>query len=261
MDSPFIFSVLVLFILGSAIGSFLNVLIDRLSTGRNILNDRSICENCKHKLAAKDLIPLVSFIILKGRCRYCKAKIPTRLPIVEALTGIVFVSLYVYTAQLFAPIHYFIFLLIIISCFIVIIFADLVYGLIPDLIVGTLTIASIVYHLSFNSNNFYQYILSAFISFLFFLLIFVVTSARGMGFGDVKLSFSLGMLLGFPMIIVALYVAFLTGAMVSLILILWRKKRFKGDTIPFGPFMIWGAVVGLFWGEKIIAEILMPVFL
>lgn len=255
MDLSFIFSSLILFLFGVSIGSFLNVLIDRLSTERNIFNDRSECESCKHKLGAKDLIPLVSFLMLRGKCRYCKAKIPTRLPIVEALTGVVFVSLYAYATIFLLPLHYFIFLLIIISCFMVIIFADLIYGLIPDLMVGTLTIVSIVYHLSFNSNNSYQYILSAFISFLFFLLIFIVTKGRGMGFGDVKLSFSLGMLLGFPGTIVAFYVAFLTGAMVSLILILWKKKKFKGDTIPFGPFMIWGAVVGIFLGEIIIRKV------
>src|SRR3989344_5965745 len=98
--------------------------------------------------------------------------------------------------------------------------------------------------------------LSAVGASLFFLALFLITKGRGMGFGDVKFAFLMGLVLGFPGIIVALYIAFLTGALVGCILIIWRRKKMFGTSIPFGPFLVLGTFVSIFWGESIFQRIL-----
>lgn len=239
------------FIIGSVLGSFLNVVIDRLSTGRGIVGGRSYCEHCKRILSPQDLIPIVSYLILGGKCRFCKKKIPRRLIIVEVLTGITFTlvaTLFMaQTITMFSAL----FLAVILWSLIGIFFADIEYGIIPDLLVIVSTIASIFYlyekHVPL-TNHLYAGIGAL----LFFLILFAITKGRGMGFGDVKFSFVLGFLLGFPSVIVALYMAFLTGALVSIILVVWRKLHFFGSTIPFGPFLVISVVISLFWGDQIL---------
>lgn len=244
-------TLLLAFIIGSVLGSFLNVVIDRLSTGRGIVGGRSYCEHCKKTLFPIDLIPIFSYILLRGKCRFCKKNIPKRLILVEGLTGVTFafvMSLFMAQAITFLAA---IFLALILWCLIGIFFADIEYGIIPDLLVVLSTVGSIVYlyekHISLTSHLY-----SGLAALLFFLVLFAVTKGRGMGFGDVKFSFVLGFLLGFPSVIVALYIAFLTGALVSIILVVWRKLHFFGSTIPFGPFLVVSVVISLFWGEKIL---------
>ncbi len=242
---------LLAFIIGSVLGSFLNVVIDRLSTGRGIVGGRSYCEHCKKTLSPIDLIPIFSYLILRGKCRFCKKNIPKRLIIVESLTGITFVFVMgLFMTQTITFLSA-IFLAVILWCLIGIFFADIEYGIIPDLLVILSMVGSIAFlyekHISL-TNHLY----AGLGALLFFLFLFVVTKGRGMGFGDVKFSFVLGFLLGFPSVLVALYIAFLTGALVSIILVVWRKLHFFGSTIPFGPFLVASVVISLFWGEKIL---------
>ncbi len=260
-----------LFILGLSIGSFLNVLIDRIPKDESPFKGRSYCDKCKKTLKWHDLIPLISHLYLKGKCRYCRAHISFYYPLVELVTGILFVIAFVYVYGLQSTVYslsfsifnsqfsIFLYYLFILSCFIVIFFTDIKYGIIPDKIVYPAIAIVTIYNLQFfhirqgfggqATNN---YLLSAFGAFGFFLTLYLITRGKGMGFGDVKLSFLLGLVLGFPKVVVALYLAFLTGAIVGSILIIWRKKKLKGGTIPFGPFLIIGAVLSLFFGEKII---------
>ncbi len=242
---------ILVFIIGSVLGSFLNVVIDRLSTGRGIVGGRSYCEHCKKVLAPIDLIPIFSYLFLRGKCRSCKHKIPFRLVIVEILSGLTFVSLFTLILSQTITIFTATFLTIILWCFIGILFADIEYGIIPDMLVIISSVASIGY-LYTNNINITNNLFSGLSTLLFFFFFFVITKGRGMGFGDVKLSFVLGFLLGAPSIVVALYIAFLTGALVSIILVIWRKMRFYGSTIPFGPFLILGAIAALFWGKEIL---------
>lgn len=262
--------ILFLFLIGICVGSFLNVLADRLPNGENPFKGRSYCDNCRRTLRWYDMVPLLSFIILGGKCRYCKAKLSYYYPIVEFVTGLIFVITYIYTLQIavygstiqqFNSVAInFIYLLFIFSALIVIFFTDLKYGIIPDAVLYPAIALTLVYHLSsiiYLSNNktieqFSNYLLTAVVSFLFFLFLYFVTHGRGMGFGDVKLAFFVGFFLGFPMAISAFYIAFLTGAMIGIILILWKKKRLRGSTIPFGPFLVIGIFATFFFGEKII---------
>ncbi len=152
----------------------------------------------------------------------------------------------------------FIYPLIIVSSFIVIFFADLKYGIIPDKVIVPTTFITTVYLLVFERLMFVSHMFSAFGAFLFFLIIFLFTKGRGMGFGDVKFAFLLGLILGFPGTPLALYVAFLTGGFVGIILILWKKKSLK-LAVPFGPFLIVGALISFYFSQNLIPKIL-PLF-
>ncbi len=280
MGIEFFMFLFFVFIFGLCVGSFLNVVIDRLQQNESIIAGRSYCDSCKKKLLWYDMFPVFSYLFLKGKCRFCHAKISIQYPAVELTTGILFlVSLLCHpefisgsrlqALEMLNQVQYdnylsFIFQLLIISSLIVIFFTDLKYGIIPDKIIYPAVVVSFLF-ISFTSKESWlhfvhpatfevgliNYLLSAFGSFLFFLLLYLITRGRGMGFGDVKFAFLMGLFLGFPKIITAFYIAFLTGAIISLILVIWRKKKFRGGTIPFGPFLVFGTLAALFLGEKI----------
>ena len=129
-----------IFILGLTVGSFLNVLIDRLPNDKSILG-RSYCDHCKKTLSWKDLIPVLSFVYLRGKCRYCHAPLSYQYPIVELLTGLLFIATYQFATLNFQLIYY----LLIVSSLIVVFFADLKYGIIPDKILLPAIVVSLVY--------------------------------------------------------------------------------------------------------------------
>lgn len=255
------------FIIGSAVGSFLTVVIDRIPRGESIFLGRSHCENCQKLLGPLDLIPLLSFFLLHGRCRYCKAEIGWHYPFIEAVTGIAFVAvgLMIVTAggsvtHLVDSLGY-LYLLFLLSSFIVLFFVDLFYGIIPFFIMVLISLTtagwyllSMFYSFSYSplSSSFVTGLIAGFCAFLFFFLLFLVTRKKGMGFGDVVYAAFMGFFLGFPGIVIGLYVAFLTGAVVSLILVVARKRAFKGGAIPFGPFLVTGTVVALFFSNVIL---------
>ncbi len=248
-----------LFLIGIFVGSFLNVIIDRLPRKETIAKGRSHCEFCKKELAWYDLVPLLSFLMLKGKCRYCHKKLSLYYPIIELGTGILFAFTYLWISQIYHlpfTIYHLIYYLIIISAFIIIFFEDLKFGIIPDKIVFPAIVATLLYLLIINPSSLIIYLISALGAFAFFIVLFLITKGKGMGFGDVKLSFLLGLILGFPKIILALYLAFLTGAFVGIILIVWRKKRSLKDTIPFGPFLVIGTLLSLFLGNLILPKII-----
>lgn len=247
-------TLLLVFLLGVSVGSFFNVLIDRLPSGENPLSGRSHCDYCKKNLSWFDLIPVFSFVILFGRCRFCKKKLSFYYPVVELITGLLFVL----TLLKFVDFSLILFILFNICFLIVTFFTDLKYGLILDKLLYPAIFLCFIFDVLF-TGIFQNFLFSAIFSFIFFLVIFLATFKKGMGFGDVKLAFYMGLFLGFPKVLVAFYIAFLTGAIVSIILILCRKKRFLGDTIAFGPFLVLGVFLSLFWGDiavKMIASFL-----
>lgn len=243
-----------IFLLGIFIGSFLNVLVDRLPKEESAIRGRSHCEKCKKTLKWYDLIPLLSFVSLKGKCRYCHTRLSFYYPVVELITGLMFVLAFnisgfrIYDLGFinYLNLAYYIFLF---SALVVVFFADLKYGIIPDTVLFSSVFITIMY-LFLNPNSLIiNHLFAAGGACLFFLFLFLLTKGRGMGFGDVKFAFLMGLVLGFPNIIVSLYVAFLTGAIVGCILIMWRKKRIFGTSIPFGPFLVIGVLTAIFYGE------------
>lgn len=249
----FIFKILV-FLFGISIGSFLNCLIYRLEKEKTV-KGRSYCPKCGHNLSFFDLFPVISFIFLKGKCRYCKKKISFQYPLVEIFTGLFFLFVFNYlflTSENFGSFQFifeFLILIAIFSFLILIFVYDLKHYLIPDFAVYSIIIIAFIYN--FLKENFINGLFSAIICFLFFLFIFLITKGKGMGFGDVKLSFFLGLFLGYPNFLTALFASFLIGAIIGLVLVFLKKKDIKSE-IPFGPFLITGIIISFFWGDKII---------
>ncbi|MEI6532915.1 MAG: prepilin peptidase [Candidatus Roizmanbacteria bacterium] len=271
MPNPlFILEYTFIFIIGLFIGSFLNVLADRLSN-EETLRGRSHCDSCKHILGIFDLIPLFSFLFLKGKCRYCKKKFSWVYPFIELFTGVFFAltwyftplptftsALYDITQQttLFSSpllIVQRLIYLIITSILIVIFFADIKYQIIPDEMQISFIIASFFLHITQHPS--FQFfgiqILSGLGVMTPILLIYLFTKGRGMGFGDVKFAFGMGFLLGIISGLFALYIAFITGAIIGVGLIFFGNKKLKSK-IAFGPFLIIGVVVMFFGGSPIL---------
>jgi len=260
----------VIFIIGLFIGSFLNVLVDRLPKEESVIRGRSHCEKCKKDLVWYDLIPLLSFVFLKGKCRCCHTRLSCFYPIIEFTTGVLFVVTTIFVRNNFQFLIFnfqsilnfqfsisLIYYLFIVSSLIVVFFADLKYGIIPDKVVFPAVVVS-VFYLFLNPNSLIiNHLFSALGVCLFFLVLFLGTKGKGMGFGDVKLAFLMGLVLGFPNIVTGLYVAFLTGAIIGCILIVWRKKKLRGTNIPFGPFLVLGTLLAMFWGELILQKIML----
>lgn len=246
---------IIIFIFGLFIGSFLNVLADRLPRGESVVRGRSHCEKCKKTLQWYDLIPLASYVFLRGKCRYCHTRLSFIYPIVEITTGVLFVitTIFVLNGLKFSISDFkflisLIYYLFIVSSLIVIFFADLKYEIIPDKIVFPAIVVSALYLILNTQYAILPYLLSALGAGLFFLLLFLITKGKGMGLGDVKFAFLMGLILGFPNIVVSLYIAFLTGAIIGVALILWKRRKMSGATIPFGPFLVLGTLTALFWG-------------
>lgn len=247
METIFLSSFFLVF--GASIGSFLNVLIDRLPNDQGI-HGRSKCDYCGKKIAWYDLFPVFSYFILGGKCRHCKKKLSFQYPLIEVLTGIIFLLVFLSGKGssywgLFA-------LLGIVSSLIVIFVSDLKYHLISDYLLGSLAIFSFVFHLT-NLVS-WQFILkeqvaSALIVSLPIFLIYFLSHEKAMGLGDVYLTAIMGFLLGWRAGFLALYFAFVTGAIIGIILLIRHKKKIK-SRIPFGPFLVAGTVLMIFWGDK-----------
>lgn len=228
-----------IFVLSLCVGSFLNVLIYRLPRGMGFVKGRSFCPKCRHKISWFDNVPLISFILLKGRCRFCRKAISWRYPLVELLTGVIFCLSYLNHLSILSYLLF--------AGLIVIFFIDLEHFIIPDKIVFSL----IFLFLFRFPSPFWSYLLSAGVATVFFLLLHLITRGRGMGLGDVKLACLIGLALGYPLSLVAFYLAFLTGALTGAILVLVKKAKL-GKPIPFGPFLSAATVVSLLWGREII---------
>jgi prepilin signal peptidase PulO-like enzyme (type II secretory pathway) len=239
---------LFIFLFGLVIGSFLNCVIYRLEVKKGFLGGRSYCPDCKHILSWQDLIPVFSFLILKGKCRHCDKKISIQYPLIELGTGLLFLLVFW---------HFGLELIfgfwILISIFLIIIFVyDLKHYIIPDKIIYPAIIIAMIFRLFTGYGLLVTgYLLSAFIAAGFFLLIVLISRGKWMGVGDIKLAFLIGLLLGYPNTLLALFLAFLIGAIIGVGLIGLKKKTIKSE-LPFGPFLILGIYLALFFGEKII---------
>lgn len=248
MDTT-VFIIIVFF--GLIVGSFLNSVIYRFDDLRTILVHRSHCPHCKQEIKWYDLIPLLSFIVLAGKCRSCKKLISYQYPLIEFFTALIFGLLYIkfgLDVQLF-------FYLIVSSILIIIFAYDGYKQLIPDNLVVAMLIFWLTYVLFADISNFNDYmygsIIGSLIGGIFLGLIVLATKGKGMGIGDVKLALIMGLILGWKYLIIALFFAFVIGALYGVVLLLLRKKNLK-SSVAFGPFMVIGFYVALFLGGKII---------
>ncbi|HEB14123.1 MAG TPA: prepilin peptidase [candidate division WWE3 bacterium] len=247
------------FLLGTAVGSFLDVWARRILRGESPTG-RSKCEDCGHVLSASDLIPLLSFLFLRGRCRYCRKPLSWQYPIVEVGTGIVFASLAFKFGVLGINFKLlaFIPLLVAVSALIAAFITDILEQVIADkfLVVGAgaaFLYRATFYLTNFDSNGFNLGldILGALGVFALFQLIRWATKKRGMGDGDPPLGFAAGLLVGFPLVLVQIFLTFTLGGLVAAVLLVLKKKHLK-DKVAFGPFLIIAAFATLLFGEYIL---------
>lgn len=257
MTTPLAIAIFAL--LGLAVGSFLNVCIDRLPTGKSIIRLPSHCESCNQKLRARDLVPLFSYLWLRGHCRYCGAKIPLRLPLVELATALIFASLtwhYGLGLQLAIVLIY--------ACFFLVICAiDLERRLILDIVVYPAMVLALIFSSFWNgfgewpSPGILNALLGGAVGFGFMGSAYLIALWRyrsvggGMGLGDVTLAGLIGIVAGFPLVFVALLLGILSGGVVAISLLIVRLRRGK-DPIPFGPFLAVATMVALLWGQGIL---------
>jgi len=294
---------LFIFFLGLAVGSFLNCVIYRIELQENeqeddsskksqsFLQGRSFCPYCRHTLSWQDLIPVLSFIFLRGKCRYCQKPISFQYPAVEIATGLLFLLIFNLSTKDFllcsaehsnlfecSGLEFFtlLYYLTISSLLIIIFVYDLKHYIIPDKIVFPAIGIALLYQFFIiwnlpalleaggfpsgfgnwkleigNLEPLLPALLSALGAAGFFLLIVLISRGRWMGVGDIKLAFLMGLVLGWPNIFVALFSAFLIGAIIGIALMILGKKTLKSE-VPFGPFLVTGTFLALFWGRQII---------
>lgn len=244
-----------IFLFGLVVGSFLNCLIYRLEIGQSFLKGRSYCPYCKHILSWKDLIPIFSFLILKGKCRYCGKKISWQYPLVELATAILFIlitSNFQLPTSNFQNLFIISYWLFVVSSLIIIFVYDLKHYLIPDKVIyPTIAISFFYQLLTSNIEHLTSNFLLGFLPSLFFLAIILISKEKWMGWGDFKLAILMGLILGWPKILLALFFAFFLGALIGLILIFLGKKTLKSE-IPFAPFLVSGTFLAIFFGKEII---------
>ncbi|KEI04602.1 prepilin peptidase [Clostridium botulinum] len=236
-----------IFIIGIIIGSFLNLCICRIPKNESIVYPASHCTSCQNKIKSYDLIPIMSYIILKGKCRYCGEKISINSLIVECLTGVIFLGVYLKYGLTIEFIKY------LFLCSFLIIIGCIDYNT-TDVYFST-TIIGIIVGIVFILINWYlnlpikTYFLAAIIAGMVISLIIVVTG--GMGWGDVEICILSGMYLGVRLTILMLFLSFIIGAIIGVLLIVYKKKSRK-DYIAFGPSIVIATLITIYAGENII---------
>lgn len=244
--------IILIFVLGLIVGSFSNVCIYRIPRNESIIYPASHCPKCRSNISPKDNIPLLSYILLKGRCRNCKSKISIQYPIVEFLTGLTYLIIYLAYGLSVQTLIY----IILSSALIIIAFIDLNEQIVPDVIslpgiVIGFIISFFVSHISY-MNSALGVLVGGGIILIIGLAGSVIFKKEAMGGGDVKLAAMIGAFLGWRYIIISLFLGFFLGALAGIFLILSKIKS-REDAIPFGPFIVLGSFITLLWGEKIIS--------
>lgn len=240
-------------VLGLAIGSFLNVVIWRVPRGESVVSPPSHCPSCNEPISPRDNVPLLSWLLLRGRCRHCGTRISARYPLVETLTAALFVAM----ALWFGPVAQLPAYLYLVAVGVALALIDLDVKRLPDVLtlpsyaVGAvlLGVASAVHH---NGWSFLRALIGMAVLFAFYFTVAMI-SPRGMGFGDVKLSGVIGLYLawlGWAQLVVGAFAAFAVGAIVGIAVMLFAGGGRK-TKIPFGPFMLVGALIGIFVGHPL----------
>ena len=243
-----------LFLFGLAIGCFLNVVIYRLFSGQSIIFGRSRCPQCKKDIFWHDNIPILSFINLSGRCRFCEKKISFQYPLVEFFTALIFVLFYLKFGLTLQFLVYLIF-----TGFLIVIFVyDLKYYLILDRITIPAIIIAILLNL-YLGINFWILLSGAIIGGGFFLIQLLISSGRWIGGGDIRLGILMGAMLGWQKLLAALFLAYILGAIIGIILIILKKKKMS-SLVPFGTFLSLATLIILLWGEAILVWYLNLIF-
>lgn len=265
-----------IFALGVAFGSFINALEYRITEEKSI-GGRSFCPNCKHQLVWYDLFPILSYVILLGKCRYCHKKISFQYPLIELVTGFVFLGMFYASGYISilakitsvapSPLWFGRFAIssvsLVIICFAAVLVAlhdakttyilsQYVYaGIISSIIynavrfVGVFSVASFIYYWG-------SFVLAAGVPALVLFSLYFFSKGRWMGNGDYELALFMGFFLGIPLIVPAYYLAFFGGSIVGLVYVYIQKTKKLNSAIAFGPFLMAGMVFAAIFGQQII---------
>jgi leader peptidase (prepilin peptidase) / N-methyltransferase len=261
-----VFIMVALAILGLSFGSFASATVWRLHKKKDIVNDRSECESCHHKLAWYDLIPVISWVLLSGKCRYCKKPIRAELPLTELLTAVLFVGSYVmwpYSMNTFGEGMLFGLWLVAIILLVILFVYDMKWMLLPDKVVFPLiAVGTLMAITRFTiAEDMTATILGSVYAVLIlsglYLALFVVSKGKWVGLGDVKLGIFLGLGLGsWELALLCLFLANFLGCLVVVPGILSGKMK-RTSRVPFGPFLIGGFLLTFIFGQYIIDWYLM----
>ncbi|MBV4415316.1 prepilin peptidase [Clostridium tyrobutyricum] len=244
----YIYFGIIVFVFGIVIGSFLNVCIYRIPKQQSIAYPPSHCTSCSSKLKWYDLVPILSYIILKGKCRYCKHNISIRYPILELITGLLYFFIYVKFGIGIVFMKYAVFISIMIVIGMIDFDTTDVYF--KTIIVGIA--ASIIFLLiHYYSGEFIMDYIYGGIFGAGILSFIIVITKGGMGWGDMEICLVCGLFLGLKLTLVMLFLSFIIGAVIGIILILSGVKSRK-DYIPFGPFVVMASVITVFVGQNIL---------
>jgi leader peptidase (prepilin peptidase)/N-methyltransferase len=239
------------FLLGCAVGSFLNVCICRLPLEESLLFPASHCTRCQKPIRFYDNIPLISYVLLRGKCRFCGNLISPQYPLVELLTGALSVLLFLH----YSLAEYFIYFVFFCSL-LVVTFIDLKYQLIPDLIslpgIGVGFLASFFLPRITYLDSLLGIALGGGSLYLVAYVYYKITKVDGMGGGDVKLLAMIGAFLGGKAVVVTIFISALIGSLVGITVMIVKNKDRK-HAIPYGPFLSTGAMISLFWGDALLS--------
>jgi leader peptidase (prepilin peptidase) / N-methyltransferase len=235
-----------LFIYGLLFGSFYNVVGLRVPGNKSIVTPRSACSTCGHQLKPYELIPVISYIFQKGKCRGCQSRISPIYPFFELLTGVLFATAPLvigWSGELVVA-------LTLISMFIIIVVSDIHYMIIPDKILIWFAGIFLLERIFIPLTPWWNSLLGAATGFVL-LLVIALVSKGGMGFGDVKLYAVLGFVLGFKLVLLSFFFSTLFGAVIGGLALLFKIVKRK-QPIPFGPFIAAGTLTAYYWGSELI---------
>ncbi|PIZ96306.1 MAG: hypothetical protein COX80_01585 [Candidatus Magasanikbacteria bacterium CG_4_10_14_0_2_um_filter_33_14] len=243
-------SYILFFIIGLVLGSFLNALEWRLYNKRSLM-ERSECPHCHKQIKWYDNVPLVSYILLRGKCRECKNKISLQYPIVEFVMALLFVFVFFYyssfaTFSLFSIIRDCLVLFVLTFIFVY----DTKHLEVSDAVTLGASLLFFIVSLFFGANWF-DMTLGALIGAGFFLLQFVISKGKWVGGGDIRIGLLMGILLGWKLTILALWIAYVVGGIFSIILVLMKKKGMKTE-VAFGTYLTVATFIAMFWGTQIL---------
>ncbi|MEI6132674.1 MAG: prepilin peptidase [Bacillota bacterium] len=255
------------FILGLVVGSFLNVVIYRVPAEESIVRPPSHCPKCNTQLKNLDLVPVFSWLFLRGKCRYCQVKIPARYALVELLTGILFLAFFIrfemMSPNLISGLPSLLAGLTFTAILIAIFFIDIDHQIIPNglVIVATIAGAGVVLLNAFAGYKFFldqlwwEHLLGVLPGVIAMILIMVlgaiIYKKEALGMGDVKIFIPIGLFLGWKLAIAVLIIAIIAGGIGGVILMLTRKAD-RSSAMPFGPFIVFGAVVAMLANTQLI---------
>lgn len=239
--------IFIFLILGLITGSFLNVLVFRMDDLKSVLYTRSQCPHCQKTIAWYDLIPFLSFFLLRAKCRNCGQKISAQYPLVELGTGLLFVYLYLMFGLSLTLFYY----LLVFSLLLVIFVYDLKTMQVPELFVWIVLGLSLLLGWYFGGFDIISLIAGGLIGGGFLAALAYFSKEKWMGYGDIKIGFVLGFLTGYPNAIFAMFFSFLFGSIIGL-LIVWRNKGTLKTAIPFAPFLIFSTLLTLTYGQVLI---------